>query len=127
VPPGRRLRGESGLVATVIILPAAFLALWLVLQYAFVMHAEHVAQAAAQDAALAAATGSGDAGSTALALMSSADGFTSGVGVSTSRSSTRVTVRVTADVIQIFPIGSFSVDASGSAPIEEFIAQPERP
>lgn len=110
-----------------IVVPAAFLALWLVLQYAIVMHADHVAQAAAQDAALVAATGNGDAGATALDLMSSADGFTSGVGVATRRSSTHVTVTVTAEVVQIFPIGSFSVRASGSAPLEEFVAQPERP
>jgi len=119
--------GDTGVVATVIVVPAALLALWLVLQYAIVLHAEHVAQAAAQDAALAAAAGAGDPGATAFELMSSAGGFTSGVGVATRRSSVRVTVTVTADVVQIFPFGSFSVTASGSAPVEEFVAQPERP
>ena len=119
--------GDTGIVATVIVVPAALLALWLVLQYAIVLHADHVAQAAAQDAALAAAAGAGDPGATAFELMSSASGFTSGVGVATRRSSVRVTVTVTADVVQIFPFGSFSVTASGSAPVEEFVAQPERP
>ncbi|MBA3606762.1 MAG: hypothetical protein M3487_06530 [Actinomycetota bacterium] len=123
----RRCRGDDGVVATVIVLPAALLAIWLVLQYAMVMHVEHVAQAAAQDAALAAAAGTGDAGATALDLMSSADGFTTGVGVRTGGSSTQITVTVTADVVRIFPFGSFAVTASGSAPIEEFIAQPGRP
>jgi len=119
--------GDTGIVATVIVVPAALLALWLVLQYAIVLHAEHVAQAAAQDAALAAAAGAGDPGATAFELMSSAGGFTSGVGVATRRSSVRVTVTVTADVVLRFPFGSYSVTASGAAPVEEFVAQPERP
>ena len=53
----RRCRGDAGLVATVIVLPALLLSFWLVLQYAVAAHVRHVAQAAAQDAALAAASG----------------------------------------------------------------------
>jgi hypothetical protein len=30
-------------------------------------------------------------------------------------------------VLQVFPIGSYSVEASASAPIERFIPEPERP
>jgi hypothetical protein len=30
-------------------------------------------------------------------------------------------------VVRVFPFGSYSVEASGAAPIEEFIPQPERP
>ena len=54
---GARLTGAAtrGLVATVIVLPALLLSFWLVLQYALAAHVRHVAQAAAQDAALAAA------------------------------------------------------------------------
>ena len=48
-----------------IVLPALLLAFWLVLQYALAAHVRHVAQAAAQDAALAAAVGSGDPDATA--------------------------------------------------------------
>ena len=59
---GAPRRGERGLVATVIVLPALLLSFWLVLQYAIVAHVRHVAQAAAQDAALAAASGDGRPG-----------------------------------------------------------------
>ena len=53
-------------MATVIVLPALLLSFWLVLQYAIAAHVRHVALAAAQDAALAAAaSGSGDPGADA--------------------------------------------------------------
>ena len=42
----------TGLVATVIVLPALLLSFWLVLQYALAAHVRHAAQAAASDAAL---------------------------------------------------------------------------
>lgn len=109
-----------------IILPVALLAFWLVLQAAIVLHAQHLAQAAAQDAAVAGASG-GDAATSAHELMAGGSAWVSGVGVAVDRSGSAVTVRVTADVVKIFPLGSYSVAASGSAPIEEFIAQPERP
>ena len=48
-------------MATVIVLPGLLLSFWLVLQYAVAAHVRNVAQAAAQDAALAVASG-GDAG-----------------------------------------------------------------
>jgi hypothetical protein len=38
-----------------------------------------------------------------------------------------VTVTVSADVLQVFPIGSYSVRSSASAPIERFIPETERP
>ncbi len=123
---GGRAGDDRGVVATVIVLPCVLLAFWLVLQFAIVMHARHVAQAAAQDAAAAAAVG-GDAHGTAASLMDAAGAWVSGVGISMSSSARDVTVHVRADVLQVFPLGSYSVEASGAAPIEEFISQPERP
>ena len=114
------------MLATVIVLPCVILAFWLVLQFAIVLHAQHLAQAAAQDAAAAGAVG-GDVPGTAAALMDAAGGWVSDVGIATSVSSREVIVRVTAEVVRVFPFGSFSVEASGAAPIEEFIPQPERP
>ena len=38
-----------------------------------------------------------------------------------------MTVRVEVDVLQVFPIGDFDVTVSAAAPVERFIAQPERP
>lgn len=111
-----------------IVLPALLLSFWLVLQYALAAHVRHVAQAAAQDAAVAAAAASGDPSEVAHQLMSeSAGSLTSGVQVSTSASGDEITVRVSADVLQVFPIGDFDVTVSASAPIERFIPQPERP
>ena len=115
------------MVATVIVLPALLLSFWLILQYALVLHARHVVQVAAQDAAIAAASASDDAGSVATGIVErSAGGITANVGVSAGGDTDRVTVTVSADVLQVFPIGSYSVEASASAPIERFIPEPER-
>jgi hypothetical protein len=113
-------------LATVIVLPCVLLACWLVLQFAIVLHAKHLAQAAAQDAAAAAAVG-GDAPRTAAELMVAAGGWVSDVRIATSSTSGDITVRITADVLRVFPLGSYSVEASGAAPIEEFIPQSARP
>ena len=115
-------------MATVIVLPALLLSLWLVLQYALAAHVRHVAQAAAQDAAIAAAAAAGDPEAVARQLIDvSAGSMTSGVRVATSRTTDEITVTVSADVLQVFPIGEFDVTVSASAPIERFIPQPERP
>jgi Flp pilus assembly protein TadG len=112
----------------VIILPVVLLAVWLVLQLAMVMHVQHVAEAAAQDAALAAASASGDPQRVAADLMDrSAGSLSSDVRVVTTSTAERITVVVRASVIQIFPFGNFSVKAAASAPTEGFISQPERP
>ena len=109
-------------------LPALLLSFWLVLQYALVLHARHVVQVAAQDAAIAAASASADPGSVATGIVDrSAGGITSNVGVSSGGDADRVTVTVTAEVLQVFPIGSYSVEASAAAPVERFIPEPERP
>jgi hypothetical protein len=122
------VRGDAGMASTVIILPAVLLGLWLVLQLALVMHVQHVAEAAAQDAALAAASGAGDPVAVASGIMSgSAGSLASGVAVEVVRQAGRVTVTVDADVVAIFPAGSYAVQASASAPVEQFVPQPERP
>jgi hypothetical protein len=115
-------------VATVIVLPALLLSFWLVLQYALAAHVRHAAQAAAGDAALAAASGTGDAEATARGVLDDAVGsLTSGVRVIPSVGADEVTVRVEVDVLQVFPIGDFDVTVSAAAPIERFVAEPERP
>jgi uncharacterized membrane protein len=112
----------------VIVVPALLLSFWLVLQYALVVHARHAAQVAAQDAAIAAASGSGDPGSVAGGLLDGIAGsITSDVSVSTRGDAASVTVTVSADVLRVFPIGSYSVDASASAPVERFIPETARP
>ena len=111
-----------------IVLPALLLSFWLVLQYALAAHVRHVAQAAAQDAAIAAASASGDPSGVAHQLMAeSAGSLASGVQVSASEGPDEITVTVSADVLQVFPIGDFDITVSASAPVERFIPQPERP
>jgi len=115
-------------VATVIVFPAVLLAIWIGLQAALVAHARHVAQAAAQDAAIAGASRSGDPGAVASSLVNgSAGGLTSGVNVSVGGGADTVTVTVNANVVSIIPLASFSINESASAPIEEFVPEPERP
>lgn len=122
----RRCRGDVGIVATVIVLPGLLLSFWLVLQYAVAAHVRNVAQAAAQDAALAVASG-GDAGVAGDLIGSSAGQLATNVGVATSRSTSQVTVTIDVGVLQVFPIGDFDVTVTASAPVERFIPQPERP
>lgn len=111
-----------------IVFPAVLLAVWIGLQAALVAHVRHVAQAAAQDAAIAGASRSGDPGEVASSLVGgSAGGLTSAVNVSVGGGADTVTVTVDADVVSIVPLASFSVNESASAPIEEFIPEPERP
>lgn len=116
------------MLATVIVLPAMLLAVWLVLQYAFALHVRHGAQVAAQDAALTAArAGGGDPASVAESLMASLGSAASNVTIAVVRDDQRVTVTVSADVIQIVPIGDYHVSESASAPIEAFVPEDERP
>jgi Flp pilus assembly protein TadG len=121
------MAGDRGVLATVIVLPALLVAVWLVLQYAFALHVRHGAQVAAQDAALAGArSGGGDPAAVAESLMASLGGAADNVAVSVTRDADRVTVTVSADVIQIVPIGDYHVTESASAPIEVFIPEDER-
>jgi Flp pilus assembly protein TadG len=127
-PPGRRLGDDRGLVATVIILPVVVIAAWLSIQAALVMHAQNVVRAAAEDAAVAAASHSGDPRATARSLVEgSAGDITSDVSVNSDVGPELVTVTVTADVKSVVPFGSFTVTESASAPVEVFIPEPERP
>jgi len=126
VNPAVRLRGDRGVLSTVIVLPCLLVAIWLVLQYALALHVRHGAQVAAQDAALAAANGSADPRSVALSLMDSLGDTATNIVVSVDTTSDQVTVTVSADVIEVVPLGDYHVTESASAPIERFIAEDER-
>jgi hypothetical protein len=56
-----------------------------------------------------------------------AGSITASVRVAAGGDASHVTVTVSADVLQVFPIGSYSVAASASAPIERFVPEPARP
>ena len=109
-------------------LPALLLSFWLVLQYAIAMHVRHVALAAAQDAALAAASGGDWTRRGGRTISPGSASMTSGVTVSgPAADGDQVVVTVHAEVLQVFPIGDFDVTVSAAAPIERFVPQPERP
>ena len=57
----------------------------------------------------------------------SAGALTSNVSSSRAGRPNEVSVVISADVLQIFPIGSFDVTVTARAPVERFIPQPERP
>jgi hypothetical protein len=109
------------------VLPVLLLSFWLVLQYAMAAHVRHVALAAAQDAALAAGSGSDDPQATAADVMAAVASMSSGVTVESDIGPDQVTVTVRADVLQVFPIGDFDIAVSASAPVERFVSQPARP
>lgn len=110
-----------------VVLPALLLSFWLVLQYAVAAHVRHAALAAAQDAALVAASGDGDPHAAAADVMAAVASLSSDVQVERVAGPRQVTVTVRAEVLQVFPIGDFDVAVSASAPIERFVPQPERP
>ena len=125
----RRGRGDVGLVATVIVLPALLLSFWLVLQYA------------AGGARPPRRPGRGPGRrhrrrrgiGRPVVRRRPADrwfGWLVDVGRTGRRraaAADEITVTVSADVLQVFPIGEFDVTVSASAPIERFVPQPERP
>ncbi len=115
------------MLATVIVLPVVLLACWLIIQAALVAHASHLAQAAAQDAADAAATGNVNSGQIAEQIMAAGNGIATDIHIATSSDQTRVTVTVTAHVIQIVPGKVFTVTQTASAPREGFTPQTQRP
>ena len=115
------------MLASVIVLPCLLVAVWLVVQYALAIHVRHGAQAAAQDAALAGATSSADPHTIASSLMASLGDAAHDVVVSVEDDGEWVTVTVSADVLQVVPVGSFHVSESASAPVEQFEPEDERP
>ena len=59
-------------------------------------------------------------------LSSTVGSMTSNVTVASMRTATAVTVTITADVVRIIPVGTFTITARASAPIERFDPEPVR-
>ena len=53
--------------------------------------------------------------------------MTSNVNVTSTRTGNIVTVTVTAEVVRVIPIGTFTIAATASAPIEQFDPEAARP
>jgi Flp pilus assembly protein TadG len=110
----------------VIIVPVIIIATLVVVQFVLLWHGRHVAQAAAQTAARAAATYQGSAeggrvdGDAYLAEV--APNLLPGPDVQVTRDATTVTVTIHADVLTVIPFGNFTVDERARAPVEAFQA-----
>lgn len=122
--------GDDGysVLEAAIVLPVVFLLLMLIVQWAIVWHARHVAQAAAQEGlrtaeAYTATAAAGQADATNY-LAQVAPHALPDPQVTVTRTATTVTVRVHAPVMTLLPFGHFSVDESVSGPIERFVTAP---
>jgi len=122
-----RLRGDDdgySIVEVVITFPVLMLLVMLVVQFALLWHARHVAEAAAQDG-LRSARGYS---STAELGRQDAQSYLAQVAprlllaptVDVQRTPTTVTVRVHAGVLSIVPLG-LGVDETAVGPVERFV------
>jgi Flp pilus assembly protein TadG len=129
----RRVPGEydkteadrgSTVAEAVIIVPVIIIATLVVVQFALIWHGRHVAQAAAQTAARAAATyqSSADIGRADgdAYLAEVAPSLLPGRNISVTRDATTVVVTIHADVLTVIPFGNFTIDERASAPVEAF-------
>ena len=108
--------------------PLLLVMTWVIVQFAIVAHVRHAAQVAAQDAALQAVSTAANPDTVANQIMTSTVGrLADSTTVTSDRTATAVTVRVTATVIRIVPVGTFTVNARASAPIERFDPEAARP
>ena len=117
-------RGDAS-VEAVIIVPVIVVLTLLVVQFVLVWHGTHVAQAAAQTAARAAAAYRADPGTGQAAgdayLAEVAPNLLPGRTVTVTADATTVTSSVQAEVLTILPFAAFDVEESATAPRERFI------
>jgi Flp pilus assembly protein TadG len=124
----RRRRGEHGSAATeaVLVVPALLFLVMLVVQFGLWFHAQHVAQAAAEEGARAARAEKGSAAAGRDRANSFLDqaGRTIIVGrmVDTTRTADLVTVVVHGHSVDVVPGLSLPVTASATSPVEIFRA-----
>lgn len=123
----RQLREEKGasIVEFVITVPALFLLVLLIIQFALAWHAQHVALGAAQEGArIARAEDSSTAAGRARAIAfldDAAPNLITGKNVAVTRTATAASVRVRGKVIVVLPGLSFHVDETAQGPVERFI------
>ncbi len=126
-PGPRRMRGEEGLAAFVVCIPAFFLAVLLAIQFALWSHASHLARAAAeQGASTAAAYGSTPAAGTAAAYQFIAtagpSSLTTPQVTTTTGTGNTVEVTITGRAQALIPWLSLGVSATSVEPVQQFRA-----
>ncbi|MFE0276156.1 TadE/TadG family type IV pilus assembly protein [Streptomyces sp. NPDC058992] len=117
----RRMHGDRGAASTqlVLVVPALLLIALLVVQFALVWHARHIAQYAAQRALAAARTKDGSAAEGQTQARRSLAALGSRVlttpSVTAERTATQTTVRVDGTVLRVLPVPGLVLHASGTA------------
>lgn len=114
--------GGYSILEAAITLPAIVFLLMAVVQWAIVWHARGLAQAAAQEglrnaAAYGSSTGAGQQ-DIANYINQVAPNALANPQIQVNRSGNTITVHIHASVPSLVPFGSFSVDATASAPVE---------
>lgn len=120
------------MTATVLMVPLVLMTMLVVVQFALAYYARTVASGAAQDGAAAAARyESSEAEGIALTnslLDQSAGSLIESHSVTASSDGHVITVHVEAEVVSVLPfVGTITVEATGSARVEEFSPQGDRP
>jgi Flp pilus assembly protein TadG len=120
----RRREHGSATVELVLTVPVLLLLIMLVVQMGLYWHANHVAQAAAQEGVRAARVvdGSADAGRERAGafIASAAPTLLHGVDITATRDGQTADVRVRAKVEAVVPGLSLAVDVESRSPIEQF-------
>jgi Flp pilus assembly protein TadG len=122
----RRLRGDRGSAATevVLITPALLFLILIVIQFGLWYHAQHVAQAAADEGARAAKVEEGSAaGGIERAnafLDQTASNLIENRNVAGDRTAETATVTVSGQVAAVIPGFSLTVKATATGPVERF-------
>ena len=124
----RPLGGDAGSATTeaVLLTPVLLFLIMAVIQFGLWYHAEHVAQAAAQEGVRSARL----EGSTADAGRERAVDFLAGAGptivqepeVTASRDANTASVSVHGHAVTVLPGFTFSIDATATSPVEQFRA-----
>lgn len=128
--PDSRPRGQSGIATTeaVLVTPVLLFLVMLVIQFGLWFHAQHVAQAAAEEGARAARSASGSAS----AGQERSEAFLDQAGptiitdrvVTASRTADIVTVQVHGRSLNVVPGIALPINATATSPVERFRVDP---
>jgi Flp pilus assembly protein TadG len=128
--PDSRPRGQSGIATTeaVLVTPVLLFLVMLVIQFGLWFHAQHVAQAAAEEGARAARSASGSAS----AGQERSEAFLDQAGptiitdrvVTASRTADIVTVEVHGRSVNVVPGIALPINATATSPVERFRVDP---
>lgn len=125
-----QLRDQRGMttIQVAVLFPVVLFWIMLIVQYGLWWHAKQVANAAAAEAVDAAQVSSGTArgGEDAARSYLAQSGNLSNITVTVSREPTIVSAEVHGDAPRLVPGFEWSVTARSSAPVERFVAEPER-